>query len=76
VKPKPEHIAPGRPVDRQLSRGLSRHGEVALATELERLELDLNLVAVLLTGTEPELAQGIGRHSARVASGTVVVTVA
>ena len=54
---EPEDVAARRAVDRQRGRSLGRDREIALAAELERLELDEHLVAVLLTGAKPELAQ-------------------
>src|SRR6185503_15498946 len=43
--------------DRQLRRHRARHRQVALPAELERLELDLLLVAMLVAGAEPELSE-------------------
>jgi hypothetical protein len=42
--------------DRQLSLHGLGHGQIALAAELERLELNLSLVGELLAGAELERA--------------------
>ena len=39
-----------------------RHGQVPLAAELERLQLDRNRLAMLLAGAETDLAQGKASH--------------
>src|SRR5438034_5168412 len=43
--------------DRELGGHLVGHGEIALAAELERLELELDLVAILLPRTKLDLPQ-------------------
>src|SRR5207253_5207780 len=62
-----EHAAGRRPRDPQRGGDLFRHGEVALAAQRQRLQLDLDLVDVLLARPElgvPEVEVG---HTARVA---------
>ena len=55
-KAEPEDVAAGRTTDRELGRDLSWNREIPLTAELERLELDLDLVAMLLARAKPELA--------------------
>jgi hypothetical protein len=52
-----EHVSPGGTIDRELGARLRGHGQVALTAQLERLELDLDLFALLLTRPQPELSQ-------------------
>src|SRR5262249_50542774 len=68
LEAKPEDVATRGSVDDQLGRSLGRHGKVAFAAELERLELDPNLVSMLLTRPEAELAQRVDRHGLSVAA--------
>ena len=46
-------------------RQRARHGEIALAAELERLELELDLLAMLLPGAELDLSQIEAPHGAQ-----------
>jgi hypothetical protein len=62
LETEPKDVATRRSVDRELGWSLGRNREVALATKLERLELHEDFVSVLLTRTEPKLAEGIRRH--------------
>ena len=63
VEREPE-VEPGRRLhDRQLALDLVRHRQVALAAELERLELDRDRVAVLLARAEPEAAEREAGHA-------------
>ena len=67
VEAEPEHEAARRLGDRELGRHLLRHGQIALAAELERLELDRERLAVLLTGAETQPAERKAGHGASVA---------
>ena len=49
--------------DRELGREAIGRRQVPLAAELERLELDLDLVAVLLAGPQPHRAQAEALHT-------------
>ena len=62
VEGEPEVEPGGRLRDRQGRLDLVRHGQVALAAELERLELDLDRVAVLVPGAEAQPAERVAGH--------------
>lgn len=51
---EPEDVAAGGTTDRELSRHLGWDREIPLTAELERLELDLDLVAMLITRAQAE----------------------
>src|SRR5262249_48165092 len=53
--------------DRELRGNVLRDREIALAAELERRQLDLERLAMLLAGAELRLAQIEARHAPRVA---------
>ena len=57
-EPQAQHEAARRLRDDQLGGHLLRHGQVALAAEVERLELDRDRLAVLLAGAQPQPAEG------------------
>src|SRR5262249_61358222 len=55
--------------DLELGRHLLRHRQVPLAAVVERRQLDLELVAVLLARTELHLTKAEARHAPKVANG-------
>ncbi len=64
VEREPE-VEPGRRLrDRQRGLDLVRHRQVALAAELERLELDRDRVALLVPRAEAQPAQRVAGHPA------------
>src|SRR6266511_2403159 len=66
-EPELEDGAGRRLRDHEFRRHLLRHRKVALATELERLELELDLVAVILAGPELDAPETEAPHGARLA---------
>jgi hypothetical protein len=68
-EPELEESAGARAADRKLGRHLLGDGQVALAAELERLELELDLVAVFLAGTQFERPQVERLHAGQGSSG-------
>jgi hypothetical protein len=65
---QPEHEPARRLRDRQLGRRRLRHGQVALAAQVEGLELDGDGLAVLLPGAKPYPMQWIPGHESSVAT--------
>jgi hypothetical protein len=63
VEAQPEDVAAGGAVDGELGRDLSGDGQVALAAELERLELDRDRVTVLLPRPEAEATEREAGHA-------------
>ena len=59
-----------RLTERQRRFGALRHGDIALPSELERLELDLDDVPELLAGADPGVAEVEGGHTFTVANGS------
>src|SRR5688500_15960676 len=66
---EPEDVAGRRPLDDELGGRDARGRLVQLAPEAQRLERQLERLTVLLTGSEPEPAEGESSHDARVAPG-------
>ena len=62
IEDEPEDIAPRRALCLEGGVRLRGHGQVALAPEIERLQGDLDRLAVLVAETQPEPPQRVRRH--------------
>ena len=59
---EPEDVAAHRPLHLERRLGLCRNRQVALAAEIERLQLDRDGFPVLVTEPQPQAAERVRRH--------------